>query len=344
MVKDVAVFLDLDNLIIAARQVNVPFDINIILEHLKKLTEGRIVLRRAYGDWRQNQKVPEDLALAGFELQSIVRLSNVSKNLADMQMVIDAMETLIDGHEFSTYVLVTGDRDFTPLVQSLRKRGRVVVGVGFRHTASRSLVNLCDDYIYYEDLLPDNITPSKPTESATRSEAAAQPASSAGEENESSVPLSVRYGRALKKLNLRAVPPAERLVILKELTNYLITHEQAEWGDVVRDIYERHRNNSEMELSKNLINSVLIVAKRAGIIQVNRGKTLSTAPVQLAVSNHKAFQEAVLRTDAFYLREIEALDMPFDLAEAAVTLYDSNAHARYLKIVHSRYNLNGSGS
>jgi len=343
MVKDVAVFLDLDNLIIAARQVNVPFDINLILEHLKKLTDGRIVLRRAYGDWRQTQKVPEDLALAGFELQSIVRLSNVSKNLADMQMVVDAMETLIDGHEFSTYVLMTGDRDFTPLVQTLRKRGRVVIGVGFRHTASRSLVHLCDDYVYYEDLLPSHITPKLPADVAHRPETPAQPAAPA-EESDNGVPLSVRYARALKKLGVRAVPAPARLVVLKELADFLTTNEQVEWGDIVRSIYERHRNDADTELSKNLINSVLIVAKRAGIMHVNRGKTLSTAPVQLAVNDRKAFQEAVLRTDAFYLREIAAMDMPFDLSEAAVTLYDSNAHARYLKIVHNRYNVNGSGS
>jgi uncharacterized protein (TIGR00288 family) len=152
--NDVAVFLDLDNVVIGATEVNLAFDINLVLEHVTKLTNGRIVLRRAYGDWQQHQTVIKELATAGFELQSIVRLSHMSKNLADMQMVVDAMETLIDGHNFTTYVLITGDRDFVPVVQALRKRGKQVIGMGLKHTSSKSLVNLCDHYTYYEELAP----------------------------------------------------------------------------------------------------------------------------------------------------------------------------------------------
>ncbi len=152
MAKDVAIFLDLDNILIGANEANLHFDINIILDHIQTVTQGRIVLRRAYGDWRQDQSIPRQLAVAGFELQSAVRLSSMDKNLADMQLVVDAVETLIDGYDFATYVLVTGDRDFVPLVQGLRKRGKHVIGVGVRHTTSSSLVNLCDEYIYYGNL------------------------------------------------------------------------------------------------------------------------------------------------------------------------------------------------
>jgi hypothetical protein len=152
--NDVAIFLDLDNVVIGATEVNLTFDINLILDHVKKVTGGRVVLRRAYGDWQQHQSVIKELAAAGFELQSIVRLSHMSKNLADMQMVVDAIETLIDGHQFTTYVLVTGDRDFVPLVQALRKRGKQVIGIGLKHTSSKGLVSLCDEYVYYEQLAP----------------------------------------------------------------------------------------------------------------------------------------------------------------------------------------------
>ncbi|PJF20204.1 MAG: NYN domain-containing protein, partial [Phototrophicales bacterium] len=76
-----------------------------------------------------------------------MRLNNFTKNLADMQIVVDTMETLVDNQEFGIYVLLTGDRDFTPLVQTLRKRGKYVIGAGLKHTASRSFVNLCDEYI-----------------------------------------------------------------------------------------------------------------------------------------------------------------------------------------------------
>ncbi len=152
--NDVAILLDLDNLVIGAKQINLTFNINIVLEHIKKLTNGRIVLRRSYGDWRQDQQLMRELATAGFVTQSAIRLNNFSKNLADMQIIVDAMETLLDGQDYSTYVLMTGDRDFTPLVQSLRKRGKRVIGVGVRHTTSQSFASLCDQYIYYEEMVP----------------------------------------------------------------------------------------------------------------------------------------------------------------------------------------------
>jgi len=154
MTNDIAIFLDLDNLVIGAKQANLPFDINLILTHIKELTNGRIVLRRSYGDWRQSQKLMQDLATAGFNTQSAVRLNNYSKNLADMQIVVDTMDTLVDGHHYSTYVLMTGDRDFTPLVQTLRKRGKRVIGVGIKDATSQSFASLCDQYVYYETLVP----------------------------------------------------------------------------------------------------------------------------------------------------------------------------------------------
>lgn len=152
MSEDVAIYLDLDNVLIGAQEANLTFDINLILEHVEALTNGRIVLRRAYGDWRQRAQQTKEMAAAGFELQSTVRLGNNSKNLADMQMVVDAMSTLIDGHDYGTYVLISGDRDFAPLVQALRKRGKQVVGTGVKHTTSQRLVQLCDHFIFYDQL------------------------------------------------------------------------------------------------------------------------------------------------------------------------------------------------
>ena len=155
MTNDIAVFLDLDNLVIGSKQANIQFDINFILDKIWAMTDnGRIVLRKSYGDWRQNQQLLEQLTVAGFTTQSTVRINNFSKNLADMQIVVDTMDTLVDGQQYSTYVLITGDRDFTPLVQSMQKRGKRVIGIGIKHTASRSFVSLCDEYVFYEDLLP----------------------------------------------------------------------------------------------------------------------------------------------------------------------------------------------
>ncbi len=160
MTNDVAVFLDLDNLAIGAKQANMAFDIDIVLEAVKKNTNGRIVFRYACGAAQQNQGLLHDLSTAGFTLQSVTPVNSTHKNLADMHIVVTAMDTLVDGHLYDTYVLLSGDRDFTPLVQSLRKRGKRVIGVGVKHTTSSSLIELCDQYLFYEDIVPQtNIGP-----------------------------------------------------------------------------------------------------------------------------------------------------------------------------------------
>jgi len=160
MNNDAAIFLDLDNVAIGSAEAYIRFDVNLIISHVREMTQGRVVLRRAYADWRQNQKLIKELAAAGFELQSTVRMGAADKNLADMQITVDAMETLVDGHQLNTYVLVTGDRDFMPLVHCLRKRGKQVIGIGLKPSSSRHLVTLCDHYVYYEDLKrPEHILP-----------------------------------------------------------------------------------------------------------------------------------------------------------------------------------------
>ncbi len=152
-------FLDLDNLLIGAAEARLPFDVKLIVDQVEELVGGRAVLRRAYGDYRQQSHIPRQLALAGFQLQSLVRLNQSDKNLADMQMVADAVETLIDGYSFQCYAVITGDRDFMPLVQVLRRHDKHVIGIGVRHTTSGSLVGLCDQYLYYDDLVPQQEDP-----------------------------------------------------------------------------------------------------------------------------------------------------------------------------------------
>lgn len=337
MSSDVAVFIDLDNLVIAAKQAKLTFDINVVLKHLKKITKGRIVLRRAYGDWRQAQGMPEQLASVGFELQSTVRLNDVVKNLADMQMVVDAMETLIDGHNFSTYVLLTGDRDFTPLVQTLRKRGKVVIGLGIRRAASRSLVHLCDHYVFYEELVRSDSKKSgdNSQQPKTQSKQSKKNTSSEKQTNEA---LSTVYRSQLKKRGLRVVPSDMRLLILKGLVAHFQLTKEGRWGEVIQAIYDQNKDADEPRASKNAINDVLLAAKRARVINVTRGKTLSTAPVQMLLDGERKFQDAVLQCDAVYLQEIQELNYPFDIEQASVALYESETHVRYLKVLQSRYN------
>lgn len=154
MAHNVAVFLDLDNLVIGARQANLAFNIRYILDAVLRLTEGRIVLRRAYGDSQQNRDLLRELAAAGFITQTNLSVNNFGKNLADMQITVDVMESLVDERPFHTYVLITGDQDFSPLTQALRKRDKQVIGIGVKHATSTAFASLCDLFLFYEDIVP----------------------------------------------------------------------------------------------------------------------------------------------------------------------------------------------
>ncbi|MCA9898293.1 MAG: NYN domain-containing protein [Ardenticatenaceae bacterium] len=382
--NDVAILLDLDNLVIGAKQVNLNFDINLVLDHIKALTNGRVVLRNAYGDSRQDQQLIRQLATAGFTTRNAVRLNNFSKNLADMQIVVDTMETLLDGQNFRTYVLMTGDRDFTPLVQSLRKRGKQVIGLGVKHTTSQSLANLCDHYIYYEDIVPvpqmneaqvrelleDSLQQLLNNEERVRASVLKQRMSDSSkgafdkstfaegsfrkflekhpdlvrvEQEETTIyikspetqekpatPLHIRYRRELKKRRMRVVEREMRFSILKDLVNNLATTEQIRWRELIDGMAEDYKKDGR-KISKNAINAVLLVARQAQVIHTLKDKSLSTAPVLLEIKGAKAYQEAVMRCDAVYVKEILDLPEEFDEAEAALSLYYEQRYSNYIK-------------
>ena len=391
MANDVAIFLDLDNLVIGARDANLNFDVSLIIDDVKRRTGGRVVLRRAYsGNLRQDQKLMKDIATAGFTMQSAVPLNNFGKNLIDMYMVVDTMDTLVDGQEYSTYVLVTGDRDFLPLIHALRRRGKHVIGIGLKHTTSDSLMGLCDEYVYYEDLLP------APPLSEAEAEALLTKAIDgllAGDERvrasvvkERMIELSAgqfgrlqytdtsfskflsrypgrlvvekdgtttyvrraaqpvapgpelfrRYRSALKKQKLRIVPPRTRLVILKDLIEILQQHDNVEWRDLVDRLAALHPGDEDAEASRNMINAIIVLARRGGVVRTLKGRTLATAPVLLALEGERIYQESVIRCDMAYLEDIRSLAEPFDLEEAALALYDQASYAPYLKHLLSR--------
>ena len=385
MANDIAIFLDLDNLVIGARDANLNFDVNLIIDRVKQSTGGRVVLRRAYsGNLRQDQKLMKELAQAGFTMQSAVPLNNFGKNLIDMYMVVDTMDTLVDGQEYSTYVLVTGDRDFVPLIHALRRRGKHVIGVGLKHTTSENLMGLCDEYVYYEDMLP---APPLTEDQAEALLGKAVDSLLAGDERvrasvvkERMIELSGgqfgrlqysdttfskflsrhlnrialekdgtttyvrraagqnapaelhrRYRSALKKQKLRVIPPRLRLVLLKELIEIMQAENNLEWRELLDRLAARHPGEEDGEASRNLINALIVLARRAGVVRTLKGKTLSTAPVLLAIDGPKLYQEAVIRCDMAYLEAIRSLSEPFDLTEAALAIYERADYAPYLK-------------
>jgi hypothetical protein len=155
----VAVFVDFENLVLGAVK-ELPDQANPApYEALTRLCRGygNASVRRAYADWANTLfgSHQEDLAMNGVDLIQVARVGFQNKNAADIRMAVDAMETLIVHPEISVFVLVSGDGDYSPLVQRLREFGKWVVGVGTEANASRKLVSVCSEYKYWGTLVAE---------------------------------------------------------------------------------------------------------------------------------------------------------------------------------------------
>jgi uncharacterized protein (TIGR00288 family) len=127
------------------------FEIELVLKRL--LERGRIVFKRAYCDWTRFQNFMREFHMQGFEMVDIPR-SNVSgKNSADIRMVVDAIDLCYSKSHIDTFVLLTGDSDFSPLVSKLKENDKRVIGCGVRSSTSDLLANNCDEFIFYDDLI-----------------------------------------------------------------------------------------------------------------------------------------------------------------------------------------------
>lgn len=166
-----AVFLDLENIALGARDAHFPqFDIQKVLERL--LLKGHIVVKKAYCDFDRYKEFKRDLHEAAFELIEIPHVRQSGKNSADIRMVVDALDLCYTKGHVDTFVIISGDSDFSPLVSKLRENAKTVIGVGVKNSTSDLFLNNCDTFLYYDDLV--RARPSKP-----RTRAAAAPVTAA---------------------------------------------------------------------------------------------------------------------------------------------------------------------
>src|ERR1700685_3407159 len=147
-----AVFLDLENIALGARDANYPhFDVQKVLERL--LLKGQIVVKKAYCDFDRYKEFKRDLHEAAFELIEIPHLRQSGKNSADIRMVVDALDLCYTKSHVDTFVIISGDSDFSPLVSKLRENAKTVIGVGVKNSTSDLFINNCDEFLYYDDLV-----------------------------------------------------------------------------------------------------------------------------------------------------------------------------------------------
>jgi uncharacterized protein (TIGR00288 family) len=160
-----AVFIDFENLALGMerdrsgrpKKRSEVFDMNRVLARL--VEKGRVMVKVAYADWGRFAEYREAMHDAGIQMREIPERGKTGKNHADIQLCVDAMDMCWSKEHIDTFVIVSGDSDFTPLVSKLKENGKNVIGLGMKDSTSDLLASSCDEFIYYEDIGRSSATP-----------------------------------------------------------------------------------------------------------------------------------------------------------------------------------------
>jgi uncharacterized protein (TIGR00288 family) len=154
-ITSMALFCDFENIALGVRDAKYArFDIDRVLERL--LLKGSIVVKKAYCDWDRYKEFKGPMHEASFELIEIPHVRISGKNSADIRLVVDALDLCYTKSHVDSFVIISGDSDFSPLVSKLRENNKTVIGVGVKSSTSDLLIANCDEFIYYDDLVRQN--------------------------------------------------------------------------------------------------------------------------------------------------------------------------------------------
>jgi len=247
-----AVFLDLENIALGARDAHFPdFEVNKILERL--LLKGHIVVKKAYCDFDRYKTFKRGLHEAAFELIEIPHVRQSGKNSADIRMVVDALDLCYTKGHVDTFVIISGDSDFSPLVSKLRENAKTVIGIGVKNSTSDLFLNNCDDFIYYDDLVR-----SAPAKARRRPPASA--------------PTTTAARRTAEDVNRG--PSLEKAFDLLADTLDDLTEERGEndhiWGSMIKQaIKRRNPGFNERAYGFRSFNDLLAEAEKRGILKLD---------------------------------------------------------------------------
>jgi uncharacterized LabA/DUF88 family protein len=148
----IGLFIDFENIAIGVRDAHYrKFDVNLVLERL--LEKGKVLVKKAYADWSRYSDYKRSFHEAAIELIEVPQKSLGGKNSADIRMVVDAMDMSFQKEHINCFVVASGDSDFSPLVSKLKENNKYVIGVGVKNSTSDLLIENCDEFIFYEDLV-----------------------------------------------------------------------------------------------------------------------------------------------------------------------------------------------
>ncbi|MEE9321776.1 MAG: NYN domain-containing protein [Granulosicoccus sp.] len=203
--NNLALYCDFENIALGVRDAKYQkFNINHILERL--LVKGSIVVKKAYCDWERYKDFKPAMHEAAFELIDIPHLRQSGKNSADIRMVVDALDLCYTKSHVDTFVIISGDSDFSPLVSKLRENAKTVIGVGVKNSTSNLLIANCDEFIYYDDLVreiekkhkrPKKKRSKKQANKVEKAEQSAEPPNDSGDLMQEGIDLIVETAAAL---------------------------------------------------------------------------------------------------------------------------------------------------
>lgn len=260
-----AIFLDLENIALGVRDAHYPtFDIEKVVERL--LVKGHIVVKKAYCDFERYREYKRGLHEAAFELIEIPHVRQSGKNSADIRMVVDALDLCYTKGHVDTFVIISGDSDFSPLVSKLRENAKKVIGVGVKNSTSDLFLKNCDEFLYYDDFVRQR-TPKK--ESRIQASPASAATTTGGGSNASASPAKQ------PKAEPKRLDPARALELVVE-TLEAISEERDDderiWGSMIKDaIKRRNPGFNEKAFGFRSFSELLLEAQRRQLLTLEAG-------------------------------------------------------------------------
>jgi len=258
-----AVFCDFENVALGVRDARYDeFDANKVIERL--LLKGSIVVKKAYCDWERYKEFRTAMHEAAFELIEIPHVRQAGKNSADIRMVVDALDLCYTKAHLDTFVIISGDSDFSPLVSKLRENDKSVIGVGVKNSSSDLLVANCDEFIYYDDLVRAKKPRKSGGQKAGRRKPAAAKKTTAGKKK-----AAAAAGKEEREQAERLQEALDLIVETLEMLAEERGDEEKIWGSMVKQTLKRRRPGfNESYYGFRSFNRLLEAAAAQGLLEL----------------------------------------------------------------------------
>ena len=274
-VTSMALFCDFENIALGVRDAHYEkFDIGKVLERL--LLKGNIVVKKAYCDWDRYKTFKAPMHEASFELIEIPHVRQSGKNSADIRMVVDALDLCYTKSHVDTFVIISGDSDFSPLVSKLRENAKVVIGVGVKNSTSDLLIANCDEFIYYDDLVREKkkVATKRGAGRGAAKPKAAKGAAATSARNGAAAPAETAAEAPAESPKKEDALRDEAVDLIVETVEALLAERGAEeriWGSMVKQALRRRKPGfNESYYGFRSFNALLEEAARRGELALDR--------------------------------------------------------------------------